>query len=74
MLCWLCLPVSEATDGGFKNFAGVKMNVSGLEGLACWLSTMKEVGCPLDCCCCPLLVLLSGLEDLALRHLCLWDG
>ena len=31
------------------------MKVSDLEGAACWLSTTrKEVGYPLDCCCCPL--------------------
>ena len=49
-------PVAEATDGGLKGFICVKVNVIGLEGPACWSSmTMKEVGCPLDCCCCPLL-------------------
>ena len=37
-------PVAEATDGGLKCFAGVNVNVSGLEGPACGLSmTMKEV-------------------------------
>ena len=31
------------------------VKVSGLEGQACWPSTTrKEVGCPLVCCCCPL--------------------
>ena len=32
------------------------MNISGLEGPACWSSmTRKEFGCPWDCCCRPLL-------------------
>ena len=56
LLCWLSSPVAEATDGGLKCFVGVNENVSGLEGSPCWLSTTKkEVGCPLDCCCCLLL-------------------
>ena len=56
MLCWLSTPVAETTDGGLKCFVGVSVNVSGLEGKVCGLSTTKkEVNCPLDCCCCPLL-------------------
>ena len=40
-----------------KFFISVNVKVSGLEGPACWSSmTRKEVDCPLDCCCCPLLV------------------
>ena len=36
--------------------SGVNMNISSLEGRVCWSSmTRMEVGCPLDCCCCPLL-------------------
>ena len=47
MLCWLSLPVAEATDGGLKSFIGVTVKVSGLEDPACWSSmTTKEVGCP----------------------------
>ena len=39
----------------------VNMNVSGLEGPACWSSmTRKEVGYPLDSCCCVLLALGSA--------------
>ena len=50
MLCGLFSPVAEATDGGLKCFLGINVNVSGLEGPACWLSmTRKEVGCPHDC-------------------------
>ena len=57
MLCWLSSPVPEATDRGLKCFVCVKVNISGLEGPACrWSSIiMKEVGCPLECCFCPLL-------------------
>ena len=56
ILCRLSLPVTEATDGGLKCFVSVKVNISGLEGPACWLSmTRKEFGCPLDCCGFPLL-------------------
>ena len=69
MFCWLSLPVAEATDRVLKCFVGVKVNVSGVEGIACcWLSTtMKEVSCPLDCCCCLLLSTGSTvrLDDLA---------
>ena len=57
MLCWLSLPVAEASDEGLKCFIGVNVNISGLEGPVCRLSTTtNEVDCPLDCCCCPLLV------------------
>ena len=53
MFCYLSLPVEEATDGGLKYFVDVNVNASGLEGPAYWTSrTTKEVGCPLDCCCC----------------------
>ena len=51
------LPVAEKTDLGLKCFVGLIVKVSGLKGQACWSSiTMKEVSCPLDCCCCPLVV------------------
>ena len=40
---------------GKKCFIRVNVKISNLEGPPCWLSTTrKEVGCSLDCCCCPL--------------------
>ena len=79
MLCWLSSPVAEATDGGMKCFVSINVKVSGLEGPACWSAmTRKEVGCPLDCCCCPLLATWfcwtgwMAWRHLAWRHLCLW--
>ena len=52
ILCLLSSPVAEATYGGLKYFVGVTVKVSGLESPGSWLSTtMKEVSCPLGCCC-----------------------
>ena len=62
MLCWLSLRVAVATDGGLKCFVNVNVNVSGLEGLACWSSmNRKEVGSPLDCCCVGWMTWLDGI-------------
>ena len=57
MLCWLSSSVAEANDKWLKCFVGINVKVSGLEGPAFWVSTTrKEVSCPQDCCCCPLVV------------------
>ena len=48
MLYQLSSHVVEATDSGFKCLIGVSVNIGGLEGPACWLSTTtKEGGCPI---------------------------
>ena len=55
MLCWPFSTVAESTDGRLKCFVSINVKVSGLEDPACWsLAAKREVGCPLDCCCCPL--------------------
>ena len=69
MMCRLCLPVAEATDGGVKCFVGVSVKVSPLEGPGCWLSTS---GFLLSFHC--HLALLGWLDDLACWHLSLQDG
>ena len=44
-------------------FVGVNMKVSGLKGPVCWSPmARKEVGCPLDCCCYPLVILSESLS------------
>ena len=54
---------------GLKCLFRVKVNVSGLEGSACFflLTTRNDVSCPLECCCCHCwrLAFAGGLDDLA---------
>ena len=51
VLCWLSVPLAEATDSGLTCFVGVSVKVSGVEGPGCSSTTTKKVGCPLGCCC-----------------------
>ena len=67
MVFWLSSPVAEATDGGFKCFIGVEVNVSGLVGPACcWLSMKEGSWLPSGLLLLSFadhLAMLSGLDD-----------